>query len=239
MKSNIGDLPYFYAPDISSSLTLPQDEAKHAFRVLRLEVGENVLITDGLGNLYSAKISNNSLKGQNVTDLVLVETTPPMCPKLEVAIAPTKNIDRIEWSLEKLTEIGITRFSLVVTEHTIRRCVNMERLERIMVAAMKQSEKLRTVELNLFPSLKDYLSQITYEGRYIGYCADTFEKRELKETFVSGVDSSFLVGPEGDFTNEEVKLALSYGFKTVSLGSERLRTETAGIYVGILHHILN
>ena len=175
MKSNIGDLPYFYAPDISSSLTLPQDEAKHAFRVLRLEVGENVLITDGLGNLYSAKISNNSLKGQNITDLVLVETTPPMCPKLEVAIAPTKNIDRIELALEKLTEIGITRFSLVFTEHTIRRRVNMERLERITVAAMKQSEKIRTVELNLFPTLKDYLSQLTYEGRYIGYCADTFE----------------------------------------------------------------
>lgn len=240
MKDNmIGDLPYFYAPNISASLTLPLDEAKHAFKVLRLDVGADILVTDGNGKLFSAKIVNKSFKEQNLSDLRLVYTSPQMLPRLEVAIAPTKNIDRIEWALEKLTEIGITRFSLVITEHTIRRRVNMERLERIVVSAMKQSEKLRTVELNIFTSLKEYLSQLAYEGRYIGYCAYIFEKKELRDAFVPGLDNSFLIGPEGDFTREEVELAISYGFNTVSLGSERLRTETAGIYVGILHHILN
>lgn len=116
----------------------------------------------------------------------------------------------------------------------------MERLERVMVSAMKQSEKLSTVELRLYSSLRSYLqAHDLYQGRYMGYCGEQTEKQDLRDVFVRGLDTSFLIGPEGDFTPEEVSLALQSGFNAVALGTERLRTETAGIYAGILHHVLN
>lgn len=235
----MGDLPYFYVPEIATTHELSQDEAKHAYRVLRLKAGDEINISDGLGHLYSAKLLGASPKEPQVTDLTLVRKAEDKSPKLEVAIAPTKNMDRIEWTLEKLTEVGVSHFSIVITDRAVRRNVNMERLERLMVAAMKQSEKLVAVDLQLYGSMGEYLSQVQYEGRYIGYCAEVGEKRYIKDVFKVGQDSSFLIGPEGDFTSDEVELAHQSGFVPVSLGDERLRTETAGLYVGMLHHILN
>lgn len=239
-KARLGeDIPYFYVPDIAESCELTLEEAKHAYRVLRLSSGDRINISDGRGHLYSAYLSGGSPKEPTVSDLMLIGETDGVSPKMELAIAPTKNIDRIEWVLEKLTEVGMSRLSLVITERTVRQNINMDRLDRLMVAAMKQSEKLWRVELNLYGSLAQYLSEVSYEGRYIGYCAEVGEKWELKELFVKGRDSSFLIGPEGDFTSEEVRIAMDYGFLPVSLGRERLRTETAGLYVGMLHHLFN
>lgn len=235
----VGALPYFYVPDILSTLRLTDEEARHAFRVLRLKSGNEIHITDGQGHLYRAVLCGDSVKEPSVADLQLQSESALRRPRLELAIAPTKNIDRIEYALEKLTEVGIEKLSLVVTEHTIRRKVNMQRLERVMISAMKQSEKLNTVQLQLYDSLDDYLNSDLYESRYIGYCGDTSEKKDLRGVFQSGKDSSFLIGPEGDFSNQEVEQSISKNFVPVALGEERLRTETAGIYVGVLHHVLN
>lgn len=240
-KSNIAkdERPYFFVPNILSTMRLGEEEANHAFRVLRLESGDQVYITDGIGHLYSATLVGSSVKEPSVENLSLIDEIQLRRPRLELAIAPTKNIDRIELALEKLTEVGIERFSLVITERTIRRKVNMERMERVMVSAMKQSEKLTMVELRIYSSLAEYLASDLYEGRFIGYCGEEGEKRLVTDIFQKGRDSSFLIGPEGDFTPGEVDLARKNGFQPVSLGGERLRTETAGIYSGILHHVLN
>lgn len=238
-KQNTEERPYFFEPDILSTQRLGEEEASHAFRVLRLKAGDNVYITDGRGHLYSASLVGSSVKETAIEGLQLIQELQLSRPRLELAIAPTKNIERIELALEKLTEVGLERLSLVVTDRTIRRKVNMERMERVMISAMKQSEKLSTVEVRLFTSIKEYLKSDLYEGRFMGYCGEQVEKRYITEVFQSGKDSSFLIGPEGDFTSDEVALAMAKGFQPVALGDERLRTETAGIYAGILHHILN
>lgn len=231
--------PYFYEPNILTTHRLGEEEATHAFRVLRLGEGDEIHITDGRGRLYSAILAGSSVKEPNVESLCLIDELQPRRPRLELAIAPTKNIERVELAFEKLTEVGLDRLSLVITERTIRRKINMERLERVMISAMKQSQKRNTVELRLFTSIAEYLQSDLYEGRYIGYCGAQGKKRYISELFQKGIDSSFLIGPEGDFTPEEVALTMAEGFHPVALGDERLRTETAGIYVGILHHVLN
>lgn len=231
--------PYFYAPDILETLHLNEEEATHAFKVLRLQNGDQIYITDGKGHLYSAVVLDNNPKVATITDLQLCLRASATAPQLEIAIAPTKNIDRIEWLLEKLTEISIQRLALVITERTIRKRINLERMNRVMVSAMKQSEKLNAVEINLYNSLEEYLSEHPYPNRYIAYCGDKYNKSELKKVFATEKDTSFLIGPEGDFSESEVEQAIQEGFLPVSLGNERLRTETAGLYVGMLHHILN
>lgn len=238
-KQTIEERPYFYEPDILANQRLGDEEANHAFRVLRLKAGDEVYIADGRGHLYRATLVGSSVKESVIEGLQLIEELQIKRPRLELAIAPTKNIERIELALEKLTEVGLERLSLVITDRTIRRKVNMERLERVMVSAIKQSEKLSVVELRLFGSMKEYLQSDLYEGRYIGYCGEQAEKRYITELFQRGKDSSFLIGPEGDFTPDEVVQAIAKGFHPVALGDERLRTETAGIYAGILHHVLN
>lgn len=242
MKKNkqfIEERPYFYEPDILSTLSLGEEEANHAFRVLRLKAGDEVYITDGMGHLYQATLVGSTIKEPIIEGIQLIDELRLTRPRLELAIAPTKNIERIELVLEKLTEVGLERLSLVITERTIRRKVNMERMERVMISAMKQSEKLSTVELRLFDSMRKYLESDLYEGRFIGYCGLQDKKKNISELFQKGRDNSFLIGPEGDFTPEEVDAAMEKGFQPVSLGNERLRTETAGLYAGILHHILN
>lgn len=231
--------PYFFEPDLLLTQRLGEEEANHAFRVLRLKAGDEVYITDGRGHLYSATLVGSSVKEPALEGVQLINELQLSRPRLELTIAPTKNIERIELALEKLTEVGLERLSLVITDRTIRRKVNMERMERVMVSAMKQSEKLSTVELRLYGSMKEYLQSDIYEGRFIGYCGAQMEKRYITELFRKGLDTSFLIGPEGDFTPEEVALAMAKGFQPVALGDERLRTETAGIYAGMVHHILN
>lgn len=234
------EIAYFYVPDIKVTKKLSEEEANHAFRVLRLVPGTLVYITDGQGNLYSAKLDERNPKSAKIADLALVETQVLERPPLQLSMAPTKNIDRVELVVEKLTELGIEKLSLVLTERAIRRKVNLDRMHRIMVAAMKQSEKLSTVEIEVYDSMSDFVSSGNlHEGKYIGYCGEEYPKIELKECFEKGVGSTFLIGPEGDFTPEEVSVATEAGFKAVSLGRERLRVETAALYVGMLHHILN
>lgn len=235
-----GDVPYFYSPDIITTKRLSTEEATHAFRVLRMELGDEVRVLDGAGRLYGGRLASKNVESALLSEVTLLESTPPVAAPLHLAIAPTKHIDRIEWLLEKLTELGADRVSLVVTERAVRRKVNMERLERIVICALKQSQRLSLPVLELFSSLEDFLtSSHLEEQRYIGYCGLEYERKVLTECFTTKQGSTFLIGPEGDFTPEEVAGAVATGFAPVVLTEQRLRTETAGLYVAMMHLLRN
>lgn len=237
-QSKHKDIPHFYQPDILETMTLGQEDSSHASRVLRLQSGDKIRVTDGIGHLYEATIAGGS-KEVLLSGIQEIATDTAPVPPLHIAIAPTKNIDRIEWMVEKLCEVGLRHLSIVNTEHTIRKNVNLTRLEKVIISAVKQSRKVFMTELDYFDSLNDFLRSPLAKQRFIGYCGDEFEKKELAQDFATEVSSVFLIGPEGDFSPSEVRQATDAGFVPAMFGRERLRTETAGLYAGMLHHILN
>jgi 16S rRNA (uracil1498-N3)-methyltransferase len=226
----------FYVSDISDTeIILDETESKHAVRVLRLQNGNQVEIIDGAGGFYKAQITDANPKKCR---LIIVESQKEFGKKdfhLHIAIAPTKNIDRFEWFLEKATEIGIDEITPLLTTHSERKVVNPERLEKILVSAMKQSLKAYLPVLNNLTTFKELVINNKTENKYIAYC-DEIQKTHLKDLVAKENNTLILIGPEGDFSPEEVKLAIENGFKVVSLGESRLRTETAGI---VACHIVN
>jgi 16S rRNA (uracil1498-N3)-methyltransferase len=226
----------FYVSDISDTeIILDETESKHAVRVLRLQNGNQVEIIDGAGGFYKAQITDANPKKCR---LIIVESQKEFGKKdfhLHIAIAPTKNIDRFEWFLEKATEIGIDEITPLLTSHSERKVVNPERLEKILVSAMKQSLKAYLPVLNNLTTFKELVINNKTENKYIAYC-DEIQKTHLKDLVAKENNTLILIGPEGDFSPEEVKLAIENGFKVVSLGESRLRTETAGI---VACHIVN
>ncbi len=226
----------FYVPNISGAeVVLDETESKHAVRVLRLQNGFQVQIIDGKGGFYEAEITDANPKKCRLS---IVKSTYGFGKKdfhLHIAIAPTKNNDRFEWFLEKSTEIGIDEITPLLTSHSERKTINSERLEKILVSAMKQSLKARLPKLNNLTSIKELVSNNKTEYRYIAYC-DDIQKNHLKDLAEKGKDTLILIGPEGDFSPDEIEFAIDNGFKVVSLGEARLRTETAGI---VACHIVN
>jgi 16S rRNA (uracil1498-N3)-methyltransferase len=226
----------FYVPNISGTdIILDETESKHAIRVLRLQNGNPVQIIDGKGGFYEAEISDAN---QKKCRLSIVNSTLEFGKKdfhLHIAIAPTKNIDRFEWFLEKATEIGIDEITPIITSHSERKTVNPERLEKIIVSAMKQSLKAYLPKLNNLTTFKELVINNKTENKYIAYC-DEIQKKHLKNVEIKAKDVLILIGPEGDFSADEIQFALENGFKAVSLGNARLRTETAGI---VACHIVN
>ena len=219
----------FYVPKISGAeVILDETESKHAIRVLRLQNGNPVQIIDGKGGFYEAEISDANPKK---CKLVIIKSQKEFWKRnfyLHIAIAPTKNIDRFEWFLEKATEIGIDEITPLLTSHSERKTINPERLEKIVVSAMKQSLKAYLPVLNEITPVKQLIINNKSTSKYIAYC-DDIQKIHLKDAVVRGQDTLIFIGPEGDFSPEEVNLAVENGFKVVSLGVARLRTETAGI----------
>jgi 16S rRNA (uracil1498-N3)-methyltransferase len=226
----------FYVPNISGSeIILDETESKHAVRVLRLQNGNLVEIIDGAGGFYKAQITDANPKKCR---LIIVESQKEFGKRnfhLHVAIAPTKNIDRFEWFLEKATEIGIDEITPLLSSHSERKIINPERLEKILVSAMKQSLKAYLPKLNEITPIKQLIVNNKSKYKYIAYC-DDIQKFHLKDAVNRGQDTLVLIGPEGDFSLEEVNFAIENGFKVVSLGAARLRTETAGI---VACHIVN
>ena len=226
----------FYVPDISGAeVILNETESKHAIRVLRLKEGDEIELVDGKGGFYKARIQNANPKK---CQLCIIESQTDFGKKdfhLHIAIAPTKNIDRTEWFLEKCTEIGIDEVTPLLSEHSERKVIKPERLEKILVSAMKQSVKAYLPKLNGLTKLSDLLSQATETKKFIAHCNEG-EKPHLKNVVNPGDKVLILIGPEGDFSPEEVTLALEYGFEAISLGNARLRTETAGV---VACHIVN
>lgn len=226
----------FYVPNISGAeVTLDETESKHAIRVLRLNSGSKVQIIDGKGGFYEAEITDANPKKCRLS---IVKSTLDFGKKdfhLHIAIAPTKNNDRFEWFLEKATEIGIDEITPLLTSHSERKTINPERFEKILVSAMKQSLKAWLPKLNILTSIKELVTSNKTENRFIAYC-DDIQKIHLKDLAEKGKDILILIGPEGDFSPEEIQMAMKNGFKVVSLGEARLRTETAGI---VACHIVN
>lgn len=228
----------FYAPDIASNPELPAEEAAHCIRVLRLTEGSEIMLTDGKGSFFKAKIAAAHAK-HCVVSIVEQTTQPPLWDfRLHIALAPTKNMDRLEWFTEKATEIGIDEITCLKCEHSERKEVKMARLEKTAVSAMKQSQKATLPILQEMTPFKTFVKQ-AFEGRkFIAHCEDD-AKQELKTAYRSGENALILIGPEGDFSPEEIKLALANGFEPIALGKSRLRTETAALAACHTLHVLN
>jgi 16S rRNA (uracil1498-N3)-methyltransferase len=226
----------FYVPNISGAeVVLDVTESKHAVRVLRLKNGSQVQIIDGKGGFYDAEIIDAN---QKKCRLSIIKTRLEFGKRdfhLHIAIAPTKNNDRFEWFLEKATEIGIDEITPLLTAHSERKTINTERFEKILISAMKQSLKAYLPKLNNLTLFKDLVTNNKSKFKLIAYC-DEIQKTHLKNLVEKGKDTLILIGPEGDFSPEEIQLAIDNGIKVVSLGEARLRTETAGI---VACHIVN
>lgn len=218
----------FYAPDIAHNNELPVEEAGHVLRVLRLSIGDELHLTDGKGSFYTVRISD--IQGKRCyVEVLREERQPAFSPvRLHIAVAPTKNMDRIEWFMEKSTEIGIDRVTCLLCRHSERKEIKTERLHKIAVSAMKQSQKAQLPEIVGMTAFKAFVAQPWEGAKFIAHCEEE-DKRLLKQAYRPGENALVLIGPEGDFSPEEIALALQHGFVPVSLGESRLRTETAAL----------
>lgn len=232
------DKTIFFTPDIPSNVELPAEEALHCIKVLRKKEGDEILLTDGKGFFYDAEIMQANPKHCIVNILRTIEQPKGWDFNLQIAFAPTKNIDRIEWFAEKATEIGIDRLSPILCRHSERKEIKAQRIEKILVSAMKQSQKALLPQLDEIQSFPAFIEQ-EYDGqKFIAHCYPQ-EKVLLKDIYKKGGNALILIGPEGDFSEEEVKMAIGHGFKPISLGDSRLRTETAALVACHTLHVLN
>lgn len=229
----------FYTPDISGkTYLLDETESKHCIRVLRLVKGDEITLVDGRGGFFTAEIADPNPK-RCAVNVVKSELNFGLRKfQVQVAIAPTKNIERMEWFLEKATEIGIDRVIPLLCRHSERKEIKHERLEKVMVSAMKQSLKAYLPQLDELTRFTDLIRQ-PFEGqKFIAHCEE--QHRELlKNAIKSGGNYLILIGPEGDFSPEEIEMAIAAGFLPVSLGDSRLRTETAGLVACHTFNLLN
>jgi len=226
------EVRYFYVPDAEKNNELPQEEATHALRVLRLKSGDDMFIMDGTGNFYHAEVS----LATNKKCLYEIKETLPQNKTwkghIHLAIAPTKNMDRIEWMTEKATEIGFDELTFLNCTFSERKVLRTERIEKIVVSAVKQSRKPWKPIVNEMISFKDFISTPRKGRKFIAHCYQEIEKNDLFDSINSDKENesiTVLVGPEGDFSIEEVRLAIENGYESISLGQSRLRTETAGL----------
>ena len=223
-------MQFFYHPDLSHPVfELLPDEAKHCVKALRKRVGDEIFVTDGEGRLATAQIIDASLAHCAVQILHIEEGYSLRPHQFHLAIAPTKNADRMEWLVEKSIEIGIEHISFITCEHSERIKLDLDRLRRIAISAIKQSNTclipfMQTIDFKSFISNNNGT-----EGHFIAWCDDS-NTQEFAQQELCGKDIVLLIGPEGDFSPEEVALAEQNGYKSVKLGTRRLRTETAGLY---------
>ena len=231
----------FYSPEIIPPVhTLGDEESKHCVRVLRLGVGDTLHITDGKGNLYLCRIIEAH---QHHCTVEVVETHSEwekLPYQLTMAVAPTKNIDRFEWFLEKATEVGVTRFIPIECDHSERRTIKHDREMRVITSAVKQSLKAYHPELDELTPVKKVIS-MPFEGqKFIAHCDSSFPARPYLPTLAKKNENILiLIGPEGDFSPEEINFALENGFQPISLGNQRLRTETAATVATVMVATIN
>ena len=240
----------FYAPDILQTLALPEEESQHCVKVLRMKAGEHIHIIDGVGGLYEAEIIEAHPKRTQISIISEQHEYGRRPFRLHLAVAPTKNIDRFEWFVEKATEIGFDELTPLCCRYSERKVIKPERIEKILVSAAKQSLKAYVPRLNPMMTVKEFISQncpSELGGRaqraeggcnsqlstlnsqlFIAHCYDQ-PKQHLFNACQPGGDVIVMVGPEGDFSEEEVELALRNSYQAITLGESRLRTETAGV----------
>lgn len=231
----------FYTPDIATSHTLSEEESQHCVRVLRYDRGDEILLTDGRGTTYTARITNPHPKHCEFEVISSQKQEPHHHFHLHIAIAPTKNIERLEWAIEKCTEIGVDEITPLLCRFSERKTLRIDRLEKIVLSAAKQSLTPYLPVLHDLTPFDEFIqthsaqrSFSPQDGLYIAHCYEK-DKRELKDEItlhstLSTLNSiTIMIGPEGDFSEAEIDLALKNGYIPVSLGNSRLRTETAGV----------
>lgn len=238
------EIRYFYVPEASENKQLPTDEASHAIRVLRLSPGDTVMLIDGKGFFHKAEIT---LTTKRECFYKIIESTlqhKSWHGHIHLAIAPTKMMDRMEWLTEKAVEIGLDELSFLDCKFSERKQLRIDRIEKIVVSATKQSRKAFMVKTNPMIPFDDFIS-IPYKGRkYICHCYEEIPRSDLftlltDSSYEQGApsDTTILIGPEGDFSIDEVQKAMAAGFISVSLGDSRLRTETAGLMSVMMSNI--
>ena len=230
----------FYNPAISSEdkeVIFPKDESKHILKVLRKKEGDNLNITNGKGFLFSAEIieaNHNKCKAK----ITAVEQERDKKYHIHLAVAPTKMNDRFETFLEKATEIGLDKITPIICDHSERKVVKINRFERVLQSAMKQSLHYSMPAISEAISFQEFIQQEQNEQKFIAHCEEN-EKKSLQKELEPGKNYTILIGPEGDFSSEEIKSAIKAGFVPVTLGNTRLRTETAAIVAAHTAALIN
>ena len=220
----------FYAPDINGiSYTLDVKESKHLIRVLRMVKGADVKLIDGKGNLFEGFISEPDQNKCIIEITREIKDFEKRNYKLHIAISPLKNPERFEWFVEKSVEIGIDEITPLICKNTEKPGIKSERVNNLIISAMKQSLKAKKTLLNETSSYKDFINKNLVGTKMIAHCDDSTGRRKISDVYSKKTDSIILIGPEGDFSREEIDIAVKRGFLPVHLGTSRLRTETAGV----------
>ncbi len=220
----------FYDATLTPADTLfsfDKEESKHIIKVLRKKDGDILHVTNGLGYLFTTQITLASEKNCTVK-ITAIALQEPLNYQLHLAVAPTKMNDRFEWFLEKATEIGIAEITPVLCDHAERKHINLERLEKVIVSAMKQSNQCYLPKIHPFTPFTAFVKAERTGQLFVAHCEDT-ERASLKEKLILNQQTTILIGPEGDFSSAEIQLALQQKYQPVTLGSTRLRTETAAL----------
>lgn len=227
----------FYTPDINTNNELPEEEAAHCLRVLRLQTGDELDLTDGKGYFYKAVITAASHKRCQVKITDRAKQEPLWTGHLHLAMAPTKNMDRTEWFAEKATEIGFDELTFLNCRFSERKVIKTDRIEKIVISAMKQSLKAWKPVINEMTDFRHFVMTDFGDAiKFIAHCYKDEERIELRSVLEREKNTIVLIGPEGDFSPEEVELALQNGFRPITLGKSRLRTETAAL---VSVHLMN
>ncbi len=232
---------YFYVPEAAQSNELPAEEAQHALRVLRLKSGDELFLMDGQGTFYEAEVTLASSK----KCMYAIRRTLPQQKtwqgRIHLAIAPTKMMERMEWLAEKATEVGFDTLTFLDCKFSERRTLRVDRIDKIVVSAMKQSRKAWKPQVGPLTAFTDFMAQEHAGHKYIAHCYEEVERRDLYAALAQlppNEPVTVLVGPEGDFSIDEVEWALAHGYESVSLGNSRLRTETAGLMAVTMAQII-
>lgn len=228
----------FYAPDLLSTLQLPEEDSGHAIRVLRHQVGDEIKVVDGSGTWYDCRITVAHPKH---CALEILSSTPDShwTYGIELVVAPTKNLDRMEWFLEKATEMGIDRFIPIKSRFSERKELKVERMKKIAVSAMKQSLKATLPVVEEMTDIRKVLEEPFDGQKFIAHCMEDTPRQLLSKLIEPGKKVRVLIGPEGDFSAEEVEMAIKNNYIPISLGDQRLRTETAALASVHTIHIIN
>ena len=217
----------FYCENITSNnAILSEIESEHCIKVLRHQIGDELNLMDGKGSFYKGHLTKADKK-ECIIEITETNTIKDNNPHIHIAIAPTKNISRLEWFLEKATEIGVREITPIICQRSERDKLKTERSEKIIISALKQSKNPFKPILNELIAFKNFIDLKSNNSKFIAYCDDEYE--HLIKHYKKSTDTTVLIGPEGDFTTDEVELAKQNGFSPISLGENRLRTETAGL----------
>ncbi len=230
----------FYAPDIKGdTYILDEKESRHIVRVMRMPKGAPVMLIDGLGNLYEGVISDPDQKRCTISVTAVTEKFEEKSYRLHLAVSPLKNADRFEWLIEKSVEIGIDEITPVISQHTEKKGIREERLNNIIVSAMKQSLKTRRPVLNQPVSFGEFIASVNSPVKIIAHCNVSMSRKKITEVCPPGTDTAIMIGPEGDFSEREIDDAVRSGFVSIHLGKSRLRSETAGLAACFSIYLIN